>query len=98
MRTTRRSSHSHVDSSRTLRRCRALAALLGTLPILDLQCGDEARRQFKQDAFPQIQAGLQTAVGGDGQAGLRQIVNGIIAGVFQTEALDTTHGTDGGMH
>ena len=81
---------------RTLRAARALIALLGTLPLLNIQCGDEARRQFKTEAFPQIQAGAMTIVDGNGEAGLKQVLDGILSGIFYVEPTDTRFGTDGG--
>ncbi len=83
-------------SSRSRRAASALAALVATLPVFDLQCGDEARRQFKNEAFPEIQTGVQTIIGGDSEAGLQQILNGIVNGIFYTEPVDTRFGTDGG--
>jgi hypothetical protein len=87
---------SYARSSRSSRAACALAALLGTLPTLNIQCGDEARRQFKAEAFPQIEAGMETIVDGDGEAGLKQILDGIISGILYTEPADTRFGTDGG--
>lgn len=83
-------------SPRSSRAASALTALLGALPLLNIQCGDEARRQFKAQAFPQIEAGMETIVDGNGEAGLKQILDGIISGIFYTEPADTRFGTDGG--
>lgn len=76
---------------------RAGPALLACLPVLGIQCGDEARRAFRQDAFDGISNGLQAIVNGQSaEVGGRQIVNAVIDAVLQTETRDARFGTDGG--
>lgn len=82
---------------RIRRGVRALPALLSVLPVLGIQCGDEARRVFRQTAWDGVSSGLQAIVNGQSaEVGGRQILNAIIEGVFQTEVRDTRYGTDGG--
>lgn len=86
----------NVSGGRWSAMARLAAPLLAALPILNIQCGDEARRLFREQAFPAIEQGAQSIIHGDSEAGLQQILDGIVSGVLTTEPVDTTYGTDGG--
>lgn len=95
--TPRQSPASFAQCLRSPLRLRALAALTATLPLLNIQCGDEARQQFKREFFPAVTDGLQSFVSGaPADTSLQTILNGAIDGLFQMEEKDLRFGTDGG--
>jgi len=61
---------------RRYRRRRALVALAAAPLLLNIQCGDEAIRAFKQSAFPQIETGIKA------------ILDGVVTGVFTLNSAD----------
>jgi len=66
----------HPRCPRRNRRRRALVALAAVPLLLNIQCGDEAIRAFKQSAFPQIETGIKA------------VLDGIVTGVFTLNAAD----------
>lgn len=72
------SSASSRRGGRRSRAYRALVALAAAPLLLNLQCGDEATRAFKQAAFPQLEAGLKAAL------------DGLVTGVFTINSASGT--------
>ncbi len=73
------SNASNRRGGRRSRAYRALAALAAAPLLLNLQCGDEATRAFKQAAFPQLEAGLKAAL------------DGLVTGVFTINSDSSTN-------
>jgi hypothetical protein len=78
MRTTANDNRKPRRLSRNLRTWSAILALAGTPALLDMQCGDDATKAFKQSAFPQLQTGVKA------------FLDGLVTGVFTINTPSST--------
>jgi hypothetical protein len=83
----------NIILNRSKKRSAVLAVLSGGLMNLALCSGNENFREFRETAGPGIEAGLQTIlIEGDDGAAFDDIIDSILAGLFEIVEPDGTNG------